>query len=150
MVCEGGLIILVTASVSPLTSGVNDEWCLLMLTWLPIQVEDVTDDGKVVTKLLKKGKDYKRPNEGATVKVACTGRIGGPDGPIFEEHSKESSLSFVTDEGELHRPVRDSPKHKRSRLTQADVSANTPAQPHKLIQYAFTAPLSIEGRRAEG
>ncbi len=75
------------------------------MTWLPTQVEDVTDDGKVVTKLLKKGKDYKRPNEGATVKVACTGRIGGPDGLIFEEHSKESPLGFVTDEGESDHSV---------------------------------------------
>ena len=66
----------------------------------PVQVEDVTDDGKAVTKLVRKGKDYKRPNEGATVKVAYTGRIGGPDGPVFEEHSKESPLGFVTDEGE--------------------------------------------------
>ena len=65
-----------------------------------MQVEDVTDDGKVVTKLVRKGKDYKRPNEGATVKVAYTGRIGGPNGPVFEEHSKESPLEFVTDEGE--------------------------------------------------
>ena len=143
------MIVLVTASVNPLTSGVNDEWCLLMLTWLPIQIEDVTDDGKVVTKLLKKGKDYKRPNGGATVKVACTGRIGGPDGPIFEEYSKESSLNFVTDEGELHRPVQYSSKYQRAKLTQADVSANTPVQSHKVIQFAFTAPLSIEGRRAE-
>ena len=63
-------------------------------------MEDVTDDGKVVTKLVRKGKDYKRPNEGASVKVAYTGRIGGPDGPVFEEYSKESPLEFVTDEGE--------------------------------------------------
>ena len=70
-----------------------------------MQVEDVTDDGKVVTKLVRKGKDYKRPNEGATVKVAYTGRIGGPDGPIFEEHLKESPLEFVTDEGKYSSPL---------------------------------------------
>ena len=58
-----------------------------------------------MTKLVRKGKDYKRPNEGATVKVAYTGRIGGPDGPVFEEHSKESPLEFVTDEGEAHCPA---------------------------------------------
>ena len=63
-------------------------------------MEDVTDDGKVVTKLVRKGKDYKRPNEGATVKIAYTGRVSGPDGPVFEEHSKESPLEFFTDEGE--------------------------------------------------
>lgn len=129
MVCESGLLVVVTASVSPLTSGVSDDWCLLMSAWLPIQIEDVTDDGKVVTKLLKKGRDYKRPNEGATVKVACTGRIGSPDGPIFEEHAKESPLKFVTDEGELHRPVQDSPKYQHLRLTQANASANTSVTP---------------------
>ena len=64
-----------------------------------VQVEDVTDDGKVQTKLLHKGKDYKRPNEGAKVKIAYTGRIGGPEGPVFEEHTAESPLEFVTDEG---------------------------------------------------
>lgn len=70
------------------------------MSWLCAQVEDVTDDGRVVTKLVKKGKDYKRPNEGATVKIAYTGRIGGPDGPLFEEHTLENPLEFVTDEGE--------------------------------------------------
>ena len=110
-----------------------------MSAWLPIQIEDATDDGKVVTKLLKKGKDYKRPNEGATVKVACTGRIGSPDGPIFEEHSKESPLEFVTDEGELHRPVQESLKHQHLRLTQANIYANTSATP-QVIHSAFNAP----------
>jgi len=65
-----------------------------------VQVEDVTDDGRVVTKLVKKGKDYKKPNEGASVKIACKGRIGGPDGPIFEEHTRESPVQFTCDEGE--------------------------------------------------
>ena len=62
-------------------------------------MEDVTDDGKVQTKLLHKGKDYKRPNEGAKVKIAYTGRTGGPEGPVFEEHTAENPLEFVTDEG---------------------------------------------------
>ena len=64
-----------------------------------VQVEDVTDDGKVQTKLLRKGKDYKRANEGATVRIAYTGRIGGPEGPVFEEFTAEQPLQFVTDEG---------------------------------------------------
>ena len=64
-----------------------------------VQVEDVTDDGKVQTKLLHKGKDYKRPNEGAKVKIAYTGRTGGPEGPVFEEHTAENPLEFVTDGG---------------------------------------------------
>jgi len=65
-----------------------------------VQVEEASEDGKVLVKLIKKGKNYKRPNEGATVKLAYTARVGGPDGPIFEEASKEKPFTFVTDEGE--------------------------------------------------
>ncbi len=64
------------------------------------QVEEATDDGRVVVKLIKKGKSYKRPNEGATVKVAYTARIGSPSGPVFEEVSRESPLTFTADKGE--------------------------------------------------
>ncbi len=64
------------------------------------QVETATDDGQVSVKLIKKGKNYKKPNEGATVKVAYTAHIGGPDGPVFEEYSREDPLTFTADEGE--------------------------------------------------
>ena len=64
-----------------------------------MQVKEATDDGQVIVKLIKKGKGYMQPNEGATVKVAYTARVGGPDGPIFEEVSREKPLTFVADEG---------------------------------------------------
>ena len=64
-----------------------------------MQVEDASGDGKVMTKLLKKGESYKKPNEGATVKIAYTGRIGSPDGPIFDERSQEDPLQFIVDSG---------------------------------------------------
>ncbi|BDA45510.1 Peptidyl-prolyl cis-trans isomerase FKBP62 [Coccomyxa sp. Obi] len=65
------------------------------------KVETATDDGQVSVKLIKKGKNYRKPNEGATVKVAYTARIGGPDGPVFEEYSREAPLTFIADEGEV-------------------------------------------------
>ncbi|CAL8470896.1 g10438 [Coccomyxa elongata] len=65
------------------------------------KVETATDDGQVSVKLIKKGKNYKKPNEGATVKVAYTARIGGPDGQVFEEYSRENPLTFSADEGEV-------------------------------------------------
>jgi hypothetical protein len=62
-------------------------------------VEEVTDDGKVIKKLIKKGESYKRANEGATVKVAYTARVGGPDGPVFDKRTMEEPLQFLVDEG---------------------------------------------------
>jgi hypothetical protein len=62
-------------------------------------VEDVTGDGGVVTKIIKKGQDYKRPNEGARVRLAYTARIGDAAGPVFEQRSREDPLEFAADEG---------------------------------------------------
>ena len=59
----------------------------------------MTGDGGVVVKLVKRGQDYKRPNEGATVRVAYTARVGDGAGPIFEQRSREDPLEFVVDEG---------------------------------------------------
>lgn len=70
-----------------------------------VQVEEASEDGKVLVKLIKKGKNYRRPNEGATVKLAYTARVGGPDGPIFEEASREKPFTFVTDEGEKQKDL---------------------------------------------
>ncbi len=64
------------------------------------QVEEASEDGRVVKKLVKKGENYKRPNEGATVKIAYQGRVGSPDGPVFDERSREDPLEFVVDSGE--------------------------------------------------
>ena len=63
------------------------------------QVEDVTGDGGVVTKVIKKGQDYKRPNEGSLVKLAYTARVGDANGPIFEERSRDDPLEYTADEG---------------------------------------------------
>ena len=61
----------------------------------------MSGDGGVVSKLVRKGEDYKRPNEGAVVRIAYTARIGDGAGPVFEERSREDPLEFTVDEGEL-------------------------------------------------
>ncbi len=66
-----------------------------------LQVEDVSGDGGVVTKVVKKGEDYKRPNEGAVVRIAYTARVGDGAGPVFEERGREDPLEFTVDEGAL-------------------------------------------------
>ena len=64
-----------------------------------VQVEEATNDGRVMFKLIKKGKSYRNPNEGATVKVAYTAQVGGPNGPVVEEVSREHPLTFAVDQG---------------------------------------------------
>ena len=61
----------------------------------------MSGDGGVVAKLVRKGEDYKRPNEGAVVRIAYTARIGDGAGPVFEERSREDPLEFTVDEGVL-------------------------------------------------
>ncbi|MER0336310.1 hypothetical protein ABRZ81_24360, partial [Vibrio vulnificus] len=44
-------------------------------------VTEVTDDKKVIKKILKEGEGYERPNEGAVVQVKLIGKL--QDGTIF-------------------------------------------------------------------
>lgn len=69
---------------------------LELLSWKT--VENVTEDGKVVKKILKEGDGYERPNDGAHVKVRYTAKL--PDGTIFEKKGYEEGqeFEFVTDE----------------------------------------------------
>ena len=108
VVCIGMYTFSVLSARSPLSLCLNlrrVEICINKIlkrgmSWFHAQVETATDDGQVSVKLIKKGKNYKKPNEGATVKVAYTARIGGPDGPVFEEYSREDPLTLNADEGE--------------------------------------------------
>jgi FK506-binding protein 4/5 len=66
-------------------------------------VSNVTDDKKVVKKILKEGEGYERPNEGAVVKLKLIGKL--QDGTIFvkKDHSdnEEDLFEFKTDEEQV-------------------------------------------------
>jgi FK506-binding protein 4/5 len=66
-------------------------------------VSNVTDDKKVVKKILKEGEGYERPNEGAVVKLKLIGKL--QDGTIFVKkgHSdnEEDLFEFKTDEEQV-------------------------------------------------
>jgi len=65
-------------------------------------VSEVTDDNKVIKKILKEGEGYERPNEGAVVKVKLIGKLG--DGTVFlkKGHGEgEEPFEFKTDEEQV-------------------------------------------------
>lgn len=62
------------------------------------KVENVTPDGGIVKKTLTETAEWQKPNAGATVTVAYTGRL--PDGGVFDERGAGDPLVFVTEEGE--------------------------------------------------
>ncbi|KAG5027537.1 hypothetical protein JHK86_023451 [Glycine max] len=65
-------------------------------------VSEVTDDKKVIKKILKEGEGYERPNEGAIVKVKLIGKL--QDGAAFlkKGHDEEEKLfEFKTDEEQV-------------------------------------------------
>ena len=63
-------------------------------------VSEVTDDKKVVKKILSEGQGYERPNEGAVVKVKLTGKL--KDGTVFVTKGHEEELfQFRTDEEQV-------------------------------------------------
>ncbi|KAK7339107.1 hypothetical protein VNO77_19751 [Canavalia gladiata] len=65
-------------------------------------VSEVTDDKKVIKKILKEGEGYERPNEGAIVKLKLIGKL--QDGIAFlkKGHDEEEKLfEFKTDEEQV-------------------------------------------------
>lgn len=64
-------------------------------------VSNVTDDKKVVKKILKEGEGYERPNEGSVVQVKLIGRL--QDGTIFirKGHDDTEPFEFKTDEEQV-------------------------------------------------
>ncbi|PWA43558.1 70 kDa peptidyl-prolyl isomerase [Artemisia annua] len=70
---------------------------LELLSWKV--VSNVTDDKKVVKKILKEGEGYERPNEGAVVQVNLIGKL--QDGTVFIKrgHDGTDPLDFKADEG---------------------------------------------------
>ncbi|XP_027334320.1 peptidyl-prolyl cis-trans isomerase FKBP62-like [Abrus precatorius] len=65
-------------------------------------VSEVTDDKKVIKKILKEGEGYERPNEGAVVKLKLIGKLH--NGTVFlkKGHDEEEKLfEFKTDEEQV-------------------------------------------------
>ncbi|KAH7529536.1 hypothetical protein ACOSP7_003332 [Xanthoceras sorbifolium] len=85
-------------------------------------VSEVTDDKKVIKKILKEGEGYEHPNEGAVVKVELIGKL--QDGTVFikKGHGEgEELFEFKTDEGQvidgLDRAVMSMKKNEEALLT---------------------------------
>lgn len=72
---------------------------LELVSWK--SVSNVTNDKKVVKKILKEGEGYERPNEGAVVQVKLIGKL--QDGTIFVKkgHDETEPFEFKTDEEQV-------------------------------------------------
>ncbi|XP_076959123.1 peptidyl-prolyl cis-trans isomerase FKBP62-like [Bidens hawaiensis] len=72
---------------------------LELLSWKVVSA--VTDDKKVIKKILKEGEGYERPNEGAVVQVKLIGKL--EDGTVFikKGHDDSEPLEFKTDEEQV-------------------------------------------------
>ncbi|KAG8369565.1 hypothetical protein BUALT_Bualt14G0026600 [Buddleja alternifolia] len=64
-------------------------------------VSDISNDQKVLKKILKEGEGYERPDDGATVQVNLIGKL--LDGTVFvrKGHDDESSFEFKVDEDQV-------------------------------------------------
>lgn len=63
-------------------------------------VVDITDDKKVLKKILKEGEGYERPNEGAFLKVKYTGKL--ENHTVFERKgSDEEPFEFIASEEQV-------------------------------------------------
>lgn len=68
---------------------------LTLVSWKKVQ--EISDDGLVVKKTLKKGTGWDSPQSDANVKIRYTARL--TDGTIFDERLEGNEFSFVLDEG---------------------------------------------------
>ncbi|KAJ0052947.1 hypothetical protein Pint_01481 [Pistacia integerrima] len=78
----------------------NLQIALELVSWKT--VSDVTDDKKVIKKILREGEGYERPNDGSVVKVKLIGKL--QDGTVFlkKGHGEEEELfEFKTDEEQV-------------------------------------------------
>eukprot|EP00249_Psilotum_nudum_P018292 c26731_g1_i3 orf=565-2328(-) len=64
-------------------------------------VDNITDDKKVVKKVLKAGEGYEKPNDGTIARIKYTARL--EDGTVFEQKGYEADqlFEFVTDEEQV-------------------------------------------------
>uniref|UniRef100_A0A1J3IJK5 peptidylprolyl isomerase n=1 Tax=Noccaea caerulescens TaxID=107243 RepID=A0A1J3IJK5_NOCCA len=85
------------AAIPPNASILID---LELVSWKT--VVEVTDDKKVIKKILKEGEGYERPNEGAVVKLKLIGKL--QDGTVFLKkgyEEDEEPFEFKTDEEQV-------------------------------------------------
>lgn len=64
-------------------------------------VTEVTNDKKVIKKILKEGEGYERPNDGTVAKVKLTGKL--LDGTVFlrKGHDEDEPFEFKTDDDQV-------------------------------------------------
>lgn len=64
-------------------------------------VSEVTNDKKVIKKILKEGEGFERPNEGAVVRLKLVGKLD--DGTVFSKkgHDDDELFEFKTDEEQV-------------------------------------------------
>ncbi|XP_024451585.1 peptidyl-prolyl cis-trans isomerase FKBP62 isoform X2 [Populus trichocarpa] len=84
---------------SAVPPNANIQITLELVAWKT--VTEVTDDKKVIKKILKEGDGYDRPNEGAVVKVKLIGKL--QDGTVFFKKGQDDSelFEFKTDEEQV-------------------------------------------------
>ncbi|KAL3604675.1 hypothetical protein D5086_005534 [Populus alba] len=84
---------------SAVPPNANIQITLELVDWKT--VTEVTDDKKVIKKILKEGDGYERPNEGAVVKVKLIGKL--QDGTVFFKKGQDDSelFEFKTDEEQV-------------------------------------------------
>ncbi|XP_078432419.1 70 kDa peptidyl-prolyl isomerase-like [Wolffia australiana] len=72
---------------------------LQLVSWKT--VTEITDDKKVLKKILTEGEGYEKPNEGAVVQVKLTGKL--ENGAVFTKkgHDGEEPFEFRTDEEQV-------------------------------------------------
>ncbi|KAD4584374.1 hypothetical protein E3N88_21975 [Mikania micrantha] len=89
----------VSGDVASIPANATLEITLELLSWK--SVSSVTDDKKVIKKILKEGEGYERPNEGAVVQVKLTGKL--QDGTVFTKkgHDDSEPLEFKADEEQV-------------------------------------------------
>lgn len=77
----------------------NLQITLELVSWKT--VSDVTNDKKVLKKILKEGEGYERPNDGAVVQVKLIGKL--QDGSVFVKkgHDDEPPFEFKVDEEQM-------------------------------------------------
>lgn len=64
-------------------------------------VTEVTNDKKVIKKIIKEGEGYERPNDGTVAKVKLTGKLD--DGTVFSKkgHDEDEPFEFKTDDDQV-------------------------------------------------
>ncbi|GMH30961.1 hypothetical protein Nepgr_032804 [Nepenthes gracilis] len=90
----------VSGDVGAVPSNVTLHITLELVSWKT--VSEVTDDKKVIKKILKEGDGYDRPNDGAVVKVKLTGKL--QDGTVFLRKGQDDGdelFEFRTDEEQV-------------------------------------------------